>query len=115
MGDCTGRVTWRDLWVMLRHAEPDSALGRELSGRTADWTVSEHILAGVLDGIRAISWQIGGGDKPQPLERPNSQTTNNGDAPQNAPVGDPFKGDESGVFKGEMTPITELNEWLGWA
>jgi len=115
VGDRTGRVTWRDLWVMLRHADPDSTLGREMSGRTTDWTVSEHILAGVLDGIRAISWQIGGGERPKPLERPNQQVTVRGELEHAAPEGDPFKWDESGVFQGEMTPIAELNEWLGWA
>lgn len=30
------------------------------------------------------------------------------------PAGDPFKDDESGVFRGEAIPIDELNKWLGW-
>lgn len=115
VGDKTGRVTWRDLWVMVSHANAESTLGQELSGTRGDWTGTEHLLAGVLDTLRAISWQLGGGKKPKPLERPKTGQQHTPSQEHTTPEGDPFKTNESGVFRGEPTPIAELNEWLGWA
>ena len=118
LGDGTGRLNWRDLWVLLKQSDPDSPIGRQLSGRKGDWSIQEHLIAQVVDGLRAISWQIGGGTRPKPLQRPKLERQP-APPPQeespSLPVGDPFKPDESGVFTGELTPLSELNEWLGWA
>ena len=36
------------------------------------WSPVEHLLAGIFDVLRVLSWQIGGGkgNQPKPLERP---------------------------------------------
>lgn len=35
------------------------------------WTPVEHLLAGIFDVLRVLSWQMGGkGKPPEPLERP---------------------------------------------
>ena len=36
----------------------------------AAWPPDRHLLALILDQLRIISWQVGGGDKPQPIPRP---------------------------------------------
>jgi hypothetical protein len=37
----------------------------------AGWSRVEHLLAGIFDVLRVMSWQMGGkGKSPQPLERP---------------------------------------------
>ena len=118
VGDGTDRVTWGDLVALLRYAEPESPLGRALGGRLSDWTFTQHLLAGVFDAVWAVVWQNGGGKgaRPEALPRPverRVERVSASDAPD--PAGDPFKADESGVFRGESTPISELNEWLGWA
>lgn len=118
VGDGTDRVSWGDLVAMLRFAEPESVLGRAVSGRLHDWSFTQHLLAGVFDATWAMVWQNGGGKgaKPEGLPRPDERRVRRVDASElPAPVGDPFKADESGVFRGESVPIDELNEWLGWA
>ncbi|GAB3946726.1 hypothetical protein [Corynebacterium tapiri] len=116
--DGTDRLNWRDLLVIVRQCGHDSALVRHSMGDAASWSVDTHILAGLLDGVNGLLWQGSGGKggKPKPMQRPTMGKTAQAPEGKPAPVpeGDPFKDDESGVFRGEMTPLGELNEWLGW-
>ena len=121
LGDGTDRVTWHDVAVILVTADPDSQLGRELRGQPDEWSLDQHMLASLVDGVHLLLWQNSGAKakKPDMLPRPGesrathrvAETTANVDGPQ----GNPFNPDESGVFRGVPTPIGELNEWLGWA
>lgn len=120
VGDGTDRITWRDIQVMIRYADPDSMLGRALDGRMTDWSFSQHLMAGIFDTTQAIVWQnsSGKGPRPKPLPRPTPHPTAHKPAEAEnkkpKPTGDPFKDDESGVFIGEPTAIGDLNKWLGW-
>ena len=116
VGDGTDRLSWRDVLVLVKHMDGTAALAAQLSGDDSKWDLQTHLLASVVDGVRAMVWQNGGGKGPRPKPIPRSfgkdnVTANSGKA---VPQGDPFKENESGVFKGEMTPLSELNKWLGW-
>lgn len=62
----------RRLRVLVRHLPHDSATRRELEADDAGWSLNEHLLALVVDAVRAGNWQRGGGKgaKPKPIPRP---------------------------------------------
>lgn len=70
-----GRMTWRRFRVLLGQLPADSATVRAASGDAAAWTLSEHLLAGILDAELAALWQRGGGKgrRPRPIERPGTK------------------------------------------
>lgn len=43
-------------------------------GEGAEWSMSDHILAAILDSLNAANWQRGGGkgQRPKPMQRPGS-------------------------------------------
>lgn len=43
-----------------------------MAGEAADWGLTEHLLALLVDGLRSRIWQEGGGKgtKPKPMPRP---------------------------------------------
>lgn len=92
-----------------------AALAEQLTNHESTWDIGTHLLASVLDGVHAMIWQNGGGKgaRPKPVPRPGGQGGSSTRS-KSVPQGDPFNPNESGVFKGEMTPLSELNEWLGW-
>lgn len=49
-----------------------SALGREMVGEVADWSIDTHLLADVVDVLNAANWQRSGTKKrpPKPMKRP---------------------------------------------
>lgn len=96
LGDGTGRFTWHDLGVVVVEC--------------FQWSNGDYLLAAAVDSLHILNWQTGGGkgQKPKMIPRPGE------DANEPAEGHDPFKADESGTFRGEMTLIPELNEWLGW-
>lgn len=122
VGDGTGRMSWRDLYVFISHLPDDSAVARYLSG--SSWSISNYLQAEIIDGLAAISWQLSGNkhlDKPAPYPRPGhlppappTPSEPHRDTAQPAAVGqgDPFNADESGVFRGEVASILEINDWL---
>lgn len=120
VGDGTDRLSWRDLLVLVRHMDGTAALAQKLSEGDSQWDFKTHLLASVVDGVHAMIWQNGGGkgQRPKPLPRPGQATARSAETSSNTknsvPQGNPFKDEESGVFKGEMTPLSELNKWLGW-
>ena len=123
LGDGTDRLTWHDLAVIIRTADPDTQLGRELRGEPSEWSLDQYLLASLVDGVHLLLWQNGGpkAKKPELLPRPgDTRVERVSDAPPDqqsvgdGPQGNPFNADESGVFRGMPTPIGELNEWLGW-
>lgn len=118
IGDGTDRMSWRDLIALVHHPLPDSSLSIQVTGGDSQWGLQEHLQALIFDAVQGIIWQNGGGKgaKPKPFPRPEDTTTAPAHSPEAAegPQGNPFSDDESGVFRGEPTPLNELNEWLGW-
>jgi hypothetical protein len=66
----TGRLTWRELRVLIARLPVESETRTEIDPN-AGWSPVEHLLAGIFDVLRVLSWQMGGkGKPPKPLERP---------------------------------------------
>lgn len=96
----THRLTWRDLAVIVRHLPIDSALGRDSRGEASPFTVTDYLLAGVINVLRSMSWQLGGDPK----------------APKPEKFLLPGMEDDSKLptLRGDLMPIEELRERLGW-
>lgn len=93
----TDRLSWGDLWAIVRNAPRDSALYRALNP-DHEWTLTDLLLAEVADAVRVANWQRGSAKRheyPKPIPRPGVE-------PQSATYG-----------KGAI-PIDEMAEWLGW-
>ncbi|MGW7611371.1 hypothetical protein ACWGKW_29750 [Streptomyces sp. NPDC054766] len=78
-----GRLTSRRLSVLVRHLPRDSTLHRELYGEGAEWSVTDHLLAAVVDRLAESNWMFATVhrdedseplDPPQPLQRPGMDT-----------------------------------------
>ena len=72
MRELGGALSYRQLAVILNNAPRDSAFGRAMLGEHADWTLTDHLLAIVIDHLAAANWQRGGGKskRPKPIPRP---------------------------------------------
>ena len=68
-------LTYRRLAAWLEHARPGSAFLRSLVGESAEWTLTDHLLAVAIDVLNAANWQRGGGkgSAPKPIRRPGMQ------------------------------------------
>lgn len=94
----TERLSWGDLYAVLRHSPRSSALFRALHPDDHEWTLPALLLAEVADAARVANWQRGSGKKadyPKPIPRP-------GVVPESLTYG-----------KGAI-PIDEMADWLGW-
>lgn len=49
-------LTWRQVIVWIRHLPAESALARRGLVGEQSWSVSEHLLASVVDTLRALDW-----------------------------------------------------------
>lgn len=60
--------------MFLANLPNSSATMRELHGELAMWSVTDYLLAAILDVERGGNWQRGGGKgaRPQPIPRPRS-------------------------------------------
>lgn len=67
-----GRLSWRRLAVLLRQLPIDSNTARATTGPAADWSVTDYLLARVVDAEEAALWQRSGGRgrKPRAVPRP---------------------------------------------
>ena len=73
LSDVPGRVTWRALLAMIKYSQRTSAVVRETFGAEASWSVTDHLLAGVLDYSALIAWLASDTKKnkrPKPIQRP---------------------------------------------
>ncbi|MEC4016405.1 hypothetical protein [Streptomyces sp. H27-D2] len=53
-----GRLSSRRLSVLVAHLPPDSATLHELHGDSADWSVTDHLLAAVVDHLAEANWMF---------------------------------------------------------
>ncbi|MFM8155508.1 MAG: hypothetical protein ACKOAF_05465 [Actinomycetes bacterium] len=72
----TPRLTWRDLYVIVRNCKRDSALARAVHGESVHWSNTDHLLASLLDLTAAANWQRGGGkgQRPNRIPRPGASS-----------------------------------------
>ncbi|GAA3770644.1 hypothetical protein [Streptomyces chiangmaiensis] len=65
--------------MLVKHLPRDSALGRELHGEAADWSVTDYLLAHVVDQLQEANWMFATVnrdedseplDYPEPVHRP---------------------------------------------
>lgn len=95
-----GGVTWRDLHVLVRHAQPDSAVFKALNPHWQQTPELEFLRAMEHD-LRVLSWMQSkdghrGRDFPEPVPLP----------------WDPVRDD--GSIRGDVMTMDEAADWLGW-
>lgn len=98
-----GSLTWNDLYAMIFAAPPGSAVFHAVE---KGWTVSDYLLAHIIDGVRITNWQRTEGaskkpprNVPEPFPRP-------GDAKTDKDVGD-----TAAVGNAQAT-VTTLGEFM---
>lgn len=96
-----GRLSSRRLAVLVKHLPRDSALGRELHDEAAGWSVTDYLLAHMVDQLQEANWMFAtvNGDEdsesldyPEPVHRPGQPQQQERDS-ENTP-GDPFPSPE---------------------
>ncbi|MBC3186286.1 hypothetical protein H7347_06830 [Corynebacterium sp. zg-331] len=104
--------------TLIRTTRHGDAIYAHLTGEDEPWGLTEQLLAAAVDALNGANWQRSGGKahtKPKPIPRPGIRSHGTPTAARReAPQGDPFKEEESGVFMGVPTPVDALNTWLGW-
>lgn len=73
-----GGLSWRRLEVLIGHLPREAATVRALVGESADWGVTEHLLAAAVDALHAANWQRSGrkgARRPKPVRRPGDTTS----------------------------------------
>ncbi|WP_353947106.1 hypothetical protein ABII15_18240 [Streptomyces sp. HUAS MG91] len=84
-----GRLSSRRLALLVQHLPRDAALNLELHGEAAEWSVTDHLLAHVIDQLRESNWMFAMVNRdedddppefPDPLRRPGE--TEPGPAPE---------------------------------
>lgn len=88
----------RRLSVLVRHLPRDSAVGRELYGEAAEWSVGDHLLAAAVDHLAAANWMFScvnaaddadRPDPPEPVPRPDGEAyTSRAPGPADSPPAD---------------------------
>ncbi|MBK5995372.1 hypothetical protein ACFCXC_00020 [Streptomyces microflavus] len=67
------RLSSRRLAVLIKHMPRDSAVTRDRDGEAADWSVSDYLLAAVVDHLAAANWMfaaVNTDEDSDPPERP---------------------------------------------
>ncbi|MEU6127454.1 hypothetical protein [Streptomyces sp. NPDC047123] len=97
-----GRLSSRRLALLIRHLPREGAVARETEGESADWSVTDYLLAHVVDQLSDANWMFATVnrdedsdplDPPKPLPRPGAgrpadgagERSEGGDAPQPSP------------------------------
>ncbi|MFB7580110.1 hypothetical protein ACFWG5_05635 [Streptomyces hydrogenans] len=74
--------------VLVKHLPRESALQRQIHGEAAEWSVTDHLLAAVVDHLAVSNWMFtcvnSGEDSdppefPQAVPRPGSKEDEHGD------------------------------------
>ncbi|MEW2559476.1 hypothetical protein AB0914_11775 [Streptomyces griseorubiginosus] len=53
-----GRLSSRRLRVLVEHLPSDSSFARAVHGEQAEWTVTDHLLAAVVDHLAVANWMF---------------------------------------------------------
>lgn len=96
-------LSWGDLLAIVKHLPAASALQRAVHGDDAEWSLTNHLLAGLSDTASWLAWSKTADaskkpprNQPKPLPRPG--------------VEDPNK---KQIGSGSL-PAAEMAVWLGW-
>ncbi|MEU8616689.1 hypothetical protein [Streptomyces sp. NPDC048623] len=74
-----GDLSSRRLTVLVKHLPQDGAVQREIHGESAEWSLSDHLLAAAVDHLAVANWMFQcvnsdeDGDQPEfpkPVPRP---------------------------------------------
>ncbi|WP_329540769.1 hypothetical protein [Streptomyces sp. NBC_01358] len=65
-----GRLTSRRLAVLVKHMPRDSAVAQKLHGDSADWTVTDYLLAAAVDHLAAANWMFASVNTDEDSESP---------------------------------------------
>lgn len=108
-------LSWREIKVLVRHAEPGSAIYRATFGEQATWSVTDHLLAALVDLMNLLVWFKSkdgqrNQNRPKPVERPGTRE----EAPVELPVGDDGAVgslEDDVTLKGVAMTPAEFNAW----
>jgi hypothetical protein len=70
-----GTLSARRVRVLIEHLPRDAALVRELHGETAEWGLTEHLLAATVDQLAISNWLFVSANRDEhaePPERPKA-------------------------------------------
>jgi hypothetical protein len=105
----TPALSWRDLWVIVSHAQPDTATFKALN---PDWqhTLEVEFLRSIEYTNRWAQWAQTAdatGDTPKPSKK----------KPRNVPVPVPLPWDPVVKEEPKLTAVSiaEMNKFLGWS
>lgn len=62
---------------LLEYLPREGAVARDIIGESAEWALSDHLLAYIADGVWVANWQRGHGKKkdyPKPIPRPGDKS-----------------------------------------
>lgn len=76
--------------MLVKHLPRDSAVGRELHGEAAEWTVGDHLLAAAVDHLAAANWMFACVNTAEDAEQPDPPD------PVPRPDGGPYGSSEEG-------------------
>ncbi len=68
-----GRLSSRRLSVLVKHLPRDSAVVRDLHGESAEWSVTDYLLATAVDQLAESNWMfatVNQDEDAEPLEYP---------------------------------------------
>ncbi|MER6481511.1 hypothetical protein ABT281_35440 [Streptomyces filamentosus] len=93
-----GELSSRRVLALLKHLPRDSAVQRELHGETAEWSITDHLLAATVDHLAVANWMfqcVNAGedgdqpDFPKPVPRPGvTDEEEKGEGDAAAPAGE---------------------------
>ncbi|GAA1152098.1 hypothetical protein F4556_004059 [Kitasatospora gansuensis] len=84
-----GRLSSRRLSVLLKHLPRDSNTVRALHGESAEWTLTDHLLAAAVDHLAVANWMFlsvnrdedgEAPERPQPVPRPGEDVEDEAEA-----------------------------------
>jgi hypothetical protein len=90
-----GRLSSRRLSVLVSHLPRDSNTVRALHGESAEWTLTDHLLAAAVDHLAVANWMFLSvnrdedsepPERPEPVPRPGDDGVGEDDESQPAPV-----------------------------
>lgn len=68
-----GRLSSRRLAVLVKHLPRDSAVNHDLHGESAEWSVTDYLLAAAVDHLASANWMfamVNSGDDSDPPDPP---------------------------------------------
>ncbi|MFG2330574.1 hypothetical protein ACGFMM_13175 [Streptomyces sp. NPDC048604] len=90
-----GRLSSRRLAVLVKHMPRDSAIARQQDAETAEWSVTDYLLAAAVDHLAAANWMFA------------SVHTDEDDEPPEQPAPVPRPGDREAPGAGEPSEDPE--------